>query len=74
MHDGSLKSLDEVINHYNVRIKPNVNLDSHLIDVSTGGPVRMNLDANEVTALKIFLHTLTDEKFISAPKYSDPFL
>jgi cytochrome c peroxidase len=74
MHDGSMGSLDEVINHYNVRIKPNTNLDSHLLDLSTGNPLKMNLAPSEVDALKVFLHTLTDEKFITSPKYSDPFI
>lgn len=74
MHDGSLTSLDAVIEHYNIRIKPNENLDFHLVDVSTGNPVRMNLDPNEVAALKAFLLTLTDEKMVTDVKFSDPFL
>jgi cytochrome c peroxidase len=73
MHDGSLVSLDEVIAHYNSRIKINENLDSHLIDITTGNPIRMQLSPSEIEALKAFLHTLTDEKFVSAPKYSNPF-
>lgn len=73
MHDGSFSSLDEVIEHYNARIKPNENLDSHLIDFATGNPIRMQLNPNEVEALKAFLHTLTDEKFVSDVKYGNPF-
>lgn len=74
MHDGSLSSLDEVINHYNNGIRINVNLDNHLIDANTGEPFKMELTQYEIEALKAFLHTLTDEVFITDVKYSDPFL
>ncbi|MBL6875593.1 MAG: cytochrome-c peroxidase [Chitinophagales bacterium] len=73
MHDGSLKSLREVIKHYDGNIKDNENLDPHLIDVFTNYPVVMNLSIQETDALEAFLHTLTDEQFINSPKYSDPF-
>ncbi len=61
MHDGSLKTLDDVIEHYNtgekkgnyqdVRIKP------------------LNLTPSEKLALKAFLLSLNDYRFIQNPNY-----
>lgn len=73
MHDGSIVGLEDVIRHYNFRIKANENLDFHLVDVSTGMPVTMDLGPTEVKALKVFLNTLTDEHLITDAKFSDPF-
>jgi cytochrome c peroxidase len=60
MHDGSLTSLDQVIEHYNSGIRPNKNLDPHLVDIATRTPVKMGLTALEKSQLKAFLETLTD--------------
>ncbi|MFB1002598.1 MAG: hypothetical protein QMC70_00460 [Bacteroidia bacterium] len=73
MHDGGLSSLREVIEHYNSGIQMNPNLDSHLIDISSGTPVRMNLSNEEMEELEAFLNTLTDEPFLNDVKYSNPF-
>lgn len=73
MHDGSLTSLREVIEHYNSQIKPNANLDPHLRDVNTDLPVRMNLTEDEKRQLELFLHTLTDNTLLTDDKYSNPF-
>jgi len=66
MHDGRFATLEEVIDHYsrNVKAHPNV-----------AGRVRRRLDftASEKAALVAFLKTLTDQKFIADPKFSDPF-
>jgi cytochrome c peroxidase len=72
MHDGSLKGLSEVLNHYNLDIQPNPNLDMHLRDVN-GNPAIMNLSTDELKALEAFLKTLTDEKMIHDVKFSSPF-
>jgi cytochrome c peroxidase len=66
MHDGRLASLDEVIDHYSRNVKPHPNVD---------GRVRRRLDfaASEKAALVAFLKTLTDQKFVTDPKFSDPF-
>ena len=73
MHDGSLRTLEEVIEHYNSGIQGNPNLDLHLVDVSTKAPVKMGLTELEKSQLKAFLETLTDHTFTTDPKFSDPF-
>jgi len=73
MHDGSLSSLDEVIEFYNTGIRINPNLDPHLLNFNSGLPNKMNLSIAERNALKAFLETLTDEAFITDKKFSDPF-
>jgi cytochrome c peroxidase len=72
MDDGSFTSLQSVIEHYNSGIKPNPNLDRHLIDPA-GNPVKMNLTQGEVAAIKAFMETLTDEEIIKDKKFSSPF-
>jgi len=37
-------------------------------------PLVLNITSNEKTALIAFLHSLTDQTFISDPKFSDPFV
>jgi cytochrome c peroxidase len=71
MHDGRFNSLREVVEFYNNDVQNNPNLDNRL--VRNGQPIRMNLNTNEIDALVAFLNTLTDENFISDPKFSDPF-
>ena len=73
MHDGSLSSLEEVIEHYNSGIQAHPNLDSHLIDVSTGIPVQMNLTPQDKADIIAFLHTLTDHDLLTDEKFSNPF-
>lgn len=73
MHDGSLQSLEDVVNHYNFNIQANPNLDPHLQDRGTNKPYVMNLSPLEVEAVVAFLHTLTDEVIVKDPKYSSPF-
>ena len=71
MHDGRFRTLDQVIEHYNWSVKPHQNLDTRLQDFSANG---MALPEVEKVALAAFLKTLTDDRFIRDPKYSDPFL
>lgn len=73
MHNGSLLTLEEVIEHYNSGLT-NVNddLDPHLRDLDGTG-VKMNLSQEDKNALLAFLHTLTDNKMIQQVEYSNPF-
>ena len=72
MHDGRYSSLEEVVDHYSSNIKLHDNLDDKFVE---GGQVKLlNFDAKEKEALVAFLNTLTDEEFISAERFSDPFL
>ena len=71
MHDGRFHTLDQVIEHYNWSVKPHANLDPRLRDFAANG---MALPEVEKVALAVFLRTLTDNHFISDPKFSDPFI
>ena len=79
MHDGRFATLSEVIAHYNAEVQAHPFLDMTLLDrrlAVTGGPVRpvrLNLTVTEIDALVAFLHTLTDEAFLTDPKFADPF-
>jgi cytochrome c peroxidase len=66
MHDGRLATLEDVVEHYSRNVKPHPNVD---------GRVRRRLDfaAAEKAALVAFLKTLSDPKFVTDPKFSDPF-
>lgn len=57
MHDGSLKSLEEVIEHYNLGGK------NHINQSALTRP--LNLTAQEKSDLVSFLHSLTDQNFIT---------
>ncbi|MFK7922915.1 MAG: cytochrome-c peroxidase [Bacteroidia bacterium] len=73
MHDGRFASLKEVIQFYNTEVKAHKNLDPLLQD-DKGAPIRLGLSESEVQALEDFLHTLTDESFLTDERWSDPFL
>jgi cytochrome c peroxidase len=65
MHDGRFETLDKVIDHYSKDVKPHPNLDPRMR--------RLNFTDSEKAALIAFLKTLTDQKFLTDPKFSDPF-
>jgi cytochrome c peroxidase len=66
MHDGRFATLDDVIEHYSRNVKRHPNAD---------GRVRrpLNFTAGDKAALIAFLKTLSDQKFMTDPKFSDPF-
>jgi cytochrome c peroxidase len=66
MHDGRFATLEAVIDHYSRDVKPHPNVDGR-------ARRRLNLRASDRAALVAFLKTLTDHKFITDPKFSDPF-
>jgi cytochrome c peroxidase len=66
MHDGRLADLEAVIDHYNRDVKAHPNVDGRVRR-------RLNLSAAEKAALVAFLKTLSDPKFLTDPKFSDPF-
>ena len=70
MHDGRFSSLREVVEHYSTGIVANPKLVQLR---GRGGAVRPDLTDEEMDALVAFLETLTDEAFLSDPKFSDPF-
>jgi cytochrome c peroxidase len=65
MHDGRLATLDKVIDHYSKEVKPHPNLDPRIRP--------LNFTDSEKAALTAFLKTLTDNKFLTDPKLSDPW-
>lgn len=66
MHDGRFNSLEEVIDHYSEGAVAN----DWLVFVPDGGFGFSDVEKN---ALVKFLKTLTDDTFITNPKWSDPF-
>ena len=73
MHDGRFTTLAEVIEHYNSGVILNPNLDPRL---RAGGrqPLRLDLTTEEAQALEAFMHTLTDNDFLTDPRFADPFV
>ena len=61
MHDGSLKTLEEVIDHYN---RGGAGSDKEKINPYISGGIRpLNLTDDEKAALVAFMKTLTGRKF-----------
>lgn len=71
MHDGSLSTLLEVVEHYNDGIQQSANLDPRLRP--NGAVQRLNLTNAEKQNLVAFLLTLSGSDVYSNPKWSDPF-
>ena len=69
MHDGRLKTLDEVIEHYSSGIIQSPTIDPLIEFASQGG---VQLDAGQKDLLKKFLQTLTDYQFINNPAFRKP--
>ena len=65
MHDGRFTTLENVIDHYSDCIKPHPNLDPRI--------EKLEYTAEQKSDLVAFLKTLTDPKFLSDPKFADPF-
>ncbi len=76
MHDGSFKSLIEVINHYD-QIEfdslVNPNLDPRLRGGPNGTGQNLNLTQQEKDALVAFLGTLTGSNVYTDERWSNPF-
>lgn len=73
MHDGRFTSLAEVIEHYNSGVIASPGLDPRLRN-GRGEALRLNLTVEEAQALEAFLHTLTDNDFLTDPRLADPFV
>jgi cytochrome c peroxidase len=73
MHDGRFATLEEVIEHYNSKVKNHPNLDRFLKDYN-GQPIRLHLTDAEKASLVSFLKTLSDPSLLTDPKFSDPFI
>jgi len=79
MHDGRFATLEEVLDHYNegIRVSPTLSpliLEASNADTLAAGRVSLDLDEEERAAVIAFLHTLTDEAFVTDERFSDPFV
>jgi len=61
MHDGSLRTLEQVVQHYSNGIIQSPNLDPAMVRQNGG----VHLSASDQTALVAFMKTLTDRQFTS---------
>jgi len=71
MHDASLATLEDVVEHYASGITSNSDLDNRLNP--GGNPQRLNLTATEKNQLVDFLKTLSGYDVYTNEKWSDPF-
>jgi cytochrome c peroxidase len=69
MHDGRFKTLEEVIDHYNL-VKNSSVLDPSFQQQLPNG---LQLSASDKQALVAFLKTLTDTQLTTDTRYSSPF-
>jgi cytochrome c peroxidase len=72
MHDGRFQTLDQVVEFYDSGVQLNPALDARLRASSTS-PKRLNLTQSQRDALVAYLSTLTDQAFLTAPKWASPF-
>ena len=71
MHDGSLSTIRDVIEHYDdINGNGNPNLDNEL----RGAGGNLNLSNAEMEALEAFILTLSGNDVYRNPKWSNPFL
>ncbi|MNV04033.1 Cytochrome c551 peroxidase precursor [compost metagenome] len=69
MHDGRLGTLEEVLDHYAEGIKQHFNLDGEL---QQNGKIGITLSASERSKIIAFLKTLTDNDFLTDPRFQRP--
>ncbi|MCB0323277.1 MAG: di-heme enzyme [Bdellovibrionales bacterium] len=77
MHDGSIATLEEVIRHYArggrlIENGPNAG-DGRLNPLKSGLIRGFQATDEEVAAVVAFLKSLTDETFLTDPRFSNPF-
>lgn len=78
MHDGRFATLEDVMHHYNDGIKHSRTLSPLILEAdnaknSKDATIGLRLTPVEMAAIIAFLHTLTDEQFLSDPRFSNPF-
>ncbi len=78
MHDGRFKTLEDVLDHYDSGIKNSSTLSSVIVEANNrgaeaAGGISLQLTVTEKAAIIAFLRTLTDQEFVSAERFSDPF-
>jgi len=73
MHDGSLATLEDVVDHYDSIDGLNPELDARLAGGPGGQGQQLNLTATQKSQLVAFLKTLTGISVYEDTKFSDPF-
>lgn len=76
MHDGRFETLEEVLEHYNEHVKFSSTLDPLMFASNNSrdtASLKLDLWPGEPEAIIAFLKTLTDNSFITNPRFSDPF-
>ncbi len=68
MHDGRFYTLEAILEHYTSGIQNTQNLDPLLVNGSSFG---ISLSSTEKTQLIAFLKTLTDNEFLTNPKFAE---
>lgn len=68
MHDGRFFTLDAVLNHYSSGVVNSATLDASL---NNSGALGIPLSTSEKSKLIAFLKTLTDNEFLTNPKYAE---
>jgi cytochrome c peroxidase len=79
MHDGRFATLEEVLDHYNEGIIKSETLSPLIMEADNivkgvEQDISLHLTPDEKTAIIAFLHTLTDEEFITNKQFSNPFV
>ncbi len=69
MHDGRLKTLEDVLNHYSDGMVDSETLDSQLKDQN--GALGIPMTADEKQQIIAFLKTLTDDDFLNDNRFSE---
>lgn len=74
MHDGRLRTLEEVVDHYNGQVSESETLSTFLRNNSNDkNGIKLALTATEKKDIVAFLHMLTDSSFIKDKRFSNPF-
>jgi cytochrome c peroxidase len=78
MHDGRFNTLEEVLNHYDHGIRKSSTLSPLILEADnlqkdSVERISLNLNDEERASVVAFLHTLTDEEFVTADRFSNPF-
>ena len=78
MHDGRFDTLEEVLDHYDHGIRRSSTLSPLIMEADnlqkdSPESISLNLNDEERASVVAFLHTLTDEEFVTAERFSDPF-
>ena len=74
MHDGSLQTLEDVVEHYNlIPFDPRNPLNTSLLFAMNNGNVELQLEEREKADLIAFLKTLSGEDLYTNEKWSNPF-